>query len=141
MNSRNIIFSFCVCVVLCLCLGHNVVRAVGGLSDDSARSYLEGRTYQTFPELAVGTLADGSFQSKFEQYIADLIPMRDDVMLLNAGLQRTTIALADAPFGLTCVMTLPNTFTPGVGRPWPPFAPRMPRDALPRRTQAPTDGQ
>ncbi|MBR0404364.1 MAG: hypothetical protein IJI68_04045 [Eggerthellaceae bacterium] len=105
MNSRNIIFSFCVCVVLCLCLGHNVVRAVGGLSDDSARSYLEGRTYQTFPELAVGTLADGSFQSKFEQYIADLIPMRDDVMLLNAGLQRTTIALADAPFGFSAYPT------------------------------------
>lgn len=62
------------------------------------QSALEGRAYQKKPELALSTLADGTFQSTTEKYLSDLVPARDSVLLANAAVQRSAIAAANVPF-------------------------------------------
>lgn len=57
-------------------------------SVNTQRSYLEGRSYQAFPDATQESIAEGAFQDEFEQYVADLVPMRDDLLLANASLQR-----------------------------------------------------
>ncbi|MCI8366276.1 MAG: hypothetical protein HFJ66_01555 [Eggerthellaceae bacterium] len=54
-------------------------------------SVLEGRKYQQFPKLSLSTFVDGDFQGKFEQYVSDLVPNRDDVIMTNAAFQRGAI--------------------------------------------------
>ena len=63
------------------------------------RSYLEGRKYQDEPRLSIDELLSAEFQDDFDQYVADSIPMRDDVLLLNAAVQQACIRLAALPLG------------------------------------------
>ena len=44
----------------------------------------EKRYLQTFPEVSATTLTDGSFESKFEDYINDHMVMRDAFMGINS---------------------------------------------------------
>lgn len=97
MRFRNLVFSCVVCLSLLAACGFVLVSAANG-SDDNGRSYLEGREYQTFPEMSAASLSDGSFQKDFEQFAADSMPKRDGVMLYNALMQRRVIELANAPF-------------------------------------------
>lgn len=63
------------------------------------RSYLEGRAYESFPEISVESLSSTEFQNDFEQYVSDLVPMKDSAMMLNARLQRLGIEVAAIPAG------------------------------------------
>ena len=106
---RSIVFST-VCVLLLGCvliakgLEHSPLSSV--VADACKEtSQLEGRDYEHFPELALGTVTGASFQSDFEQYVADSIPYRDQALMLNAGLQRSQIALANRVFGFACYPT------------------------------------
>lgn len=75
------------------------------LKNPSAASQLEGRTYEPRPSLSLASLADGSFQDSFEQYVSDRIPLRDQALMANAALQRQLISLAAAPFGYSVYPT------------------------------------
>ena len=75
------------------------------LKNPSAASQLEGRTYEPRPSLTLASLADGSFQDAFEQYVSDRIPLRDQALMANAALQRQIINLAAAPFGYSVYPT------------------------------------
>jgi hypothetical protein len=96
---RNIIFIVIVaCCFFCV-IGY---KAAGMIFDDiklPTKSLLEGRSYQTFPELNKETLLDATFQDEFEGYVADLVPKRDRVMLTNAAVQRASIKSASLVFG------------------------------------------
>lgn len=83
--------------ILLSCFGSSLVRAHEANPEIPPKSYLEGREYQVFPELNVHEFKTGAFQSSFEQYIADLMPYRDDILLANAKLQRGVISLANLP--------------------------------------------
>lgn len=98
MDVRNIIFSAIVSALLFACLGNALYQTIASIPEASSRSYLEGRSYQLFPEASPDTLTTGSFQSQFEQYIADLVPLRDNVLLANAKLQYCTISLSNILF-------------------------------------------
>lgn len=58
---------------------------------NAKHSNLEGRNYTKLPDLSVEATFSGKFQDEFESYVADLIPMRDDVLLTNARMQRLSI--------------------------------------------------
>ena len=62
------------------------------------KSYLEGRAYQQAPALDADLLASGTFQSQFERLLADHVPKRNGIMICNASIQRTSIAIANMPF-------------------------------------------
>ena len=62
------------------------------------RSYLEGRKYESFPDLSLDAVESGAFQDSFEQYVSDLVPFRDDALLLNAAVQRDLISVANSIF-------------------------------------------
>ena len=101
---RNIIFVAIIAVCLFSVIGYKVAVAATPLTAPQ-RSTLEGREYQGFPKVSTEAISDGDFQDDFEQYIADLIPRRDTVLLANAALQRKTIELANVPFGYAAYPT------------------------------------
>lgn len=68
-------------------------------------SQLEGRNYEHLPKFDLDSIVGATFQSDFEQYVADSIPWRDQALLLNAGVQRAQIVLANKAFGYTCYPT------------------------------------
>lgn len=101
---RNLIFItvFLViifCTISCKALTYVGVDFPEWTGVGKERSYLEGREYEGFPDLSLTDIESGDFQSDFEQYMADAMPMHDGIMLLNAGIQRSSIAIAAAPFG------------------------------------------
>ena len=96
---QNILFSIAAAIVLSVALGNIVASKLVPTYEMPARSYLEGREYQGFPELSRAALADGQFQDQFEQFVSDSVPKQQDVMLANAALQRLSISLAAKPFG------------------------------------------
>ena len=69
------------------------------------KSALEGRDYAQFPEMTVKTIAKGSFQSGFESYVADHVPLRNELLLANARVQRDTIRVANLAFGFDAYPT------------------------------------
>lgn len=74
--------------------------------DAGSWSGLEGRTRAVPPgDIGLEAFADGSLQSELDQYLSDLVPARDEVLLANAGLQRASIMLANMPRGYGCVPT------------------------------------
>lgn len=97
-KTRNLVFVAIIAVCLFSVIGYKAVIAATPLTAPQ-RSTLEGREYQTFPKISDETVSSGGFQDDFEQYVADLIPQRDAVLLTNAALQRKTIELANVPFG------------------------------------------
>ena len=52
---------------------------------DRKFSDMENRTLQTFPELSLETVANGSFMNKFEDYMADQIIFKDDYVRLDTS--------------------------------------------------------
>ena len=71
----------------------------------SAKSQIEGRKYTEAPEFSAQAVADGDFQDQLDSYLADHVPMRDEVLLANAAIQRTSIVPAAALFGYECYPT------------------------------------
>lgn len=69
------------------------------LQVDKESSNLEVRAYARRPELSLASLADGSYQDGFEDWLNDSIPRRDDAMMLNGTWQRLPISLAAAALG------------------------------------------
>ena len=103
-RAREAVFVVLIAVVLFTVIAFKLAVALTPV-EAQARSTLEGRAYETFPTLAAASLADGTFQDSFEQYIADLVPLRDDVLLANAAVQRASICLANLVCGFSCVPT------------------------------------
>ena len=60
--------------------------------------YLEGRKATQCEALNIQTVADASFQQSFEKYASDALPIRDEVLLTNAYVQRSCIRLANCVF-------------------------------------------
>ena len=105
MKALRIIF-----IILCasFVLGNGTFRLWDALIDGETipeRSSLEARTYQVLPEFNAESLITGDFQSKYEQYVADSTPKRDNVLLANASWQRTATVLAATPFGYSVYPT------------------------------------
>ena len=63
------------------------------------RSNLEGKTYANFPELSRASVLSTDFQEGVESFIADRMPLRDDILLFNAGWQRFLISLSALAHG------------------------------------------
>lgn len=100
----DVSFACAFCALLCCVV---LVRALHGagvplpsvLGADQDRSPLEARTYQQRPHPSASSLLDGSFQKQADAWVADRVPLRDSVLLANAALQRSGIALAAAMMG------------------------------------------
>lgn len=106
---RSVVFSaICIlvfgCILIIKGLEHSPLSsAVSSICKET--SQLEGRNYELFPKPSISAVTDGSFQSSFEQYVADSTPLRDQALLVNAGLQRTAIACANQVFRYSCYPT------------------------------------
>lgn len=103
-NVRNALFAACVSVVLVSSLG-NYILFQHDSEGEERRSYLEGRIYQSLPEWSLEGYLSREYQDRFEQFAADSIPYRDDVMLGNAWLQRLGITSANSVFGFEAYPT------------------------------------
>ncbi len=98
----NAIFIAIASIVLCVAI-INIAGSGIGLWTSPSRSSLEGREYQTITgKNIVGNFAKGKLQNKLDQFFADRIPWRDEVLLANAELQRIGIRTAKIPFGYDC---------------------------------------
>lgn len=62
-------------------------------------SNLENRYYEEEPELTSASFLDSTFQNNLDKFLADHVPLRDCVMLFNASLQRTSVAMSAAAHG------------------------------------------
>ena len=106
---RSVVFSStCILVLSCILIAKGLEHSpfssvVSNVCKET--SQLEGRNYEHFPKPKLSTVIDASFQSDFEQAVADFTPLRDEALLLNAGLQRMSIACANRVFGYTCYPT------------------------------------
>jgi len=94
----DIVFACCVSAVLFLCIGSAVFAHVAD-DGEEAVSYLEGREYQQRPDFSLDAYVGHEYQDQFEQYVADLTPNRDEVLLASAALQRFGIESANLVFG------------------------------------------
>ena len=94
---------FAVIVGLCLCVpfGWQAIVALTPLETPEYSS-IEKRDYEQFPEVSLFALADGTFQDSFEQFVADSVPARDDVLFANARVQRAVIELSNLAFSFDC---------------------------------------
>ena len=70
-----------------------------------AKSQIEGRKYTDMPELSAESVSEGEFQTELDGYLADHVPLRDEALLANAAIQRSSIAAASALFGFKCYPT------------------------------------
>lgn len=96
----DILFTLVVAVIGFSALAYNAAGAIApNLVDIPESSNLENRYYAEKPELNMQTLFDEEFQNGLEAYIADHVPQRDPAVLINAELQRASIALAAASMG------------------------------------------
>lgn len=106
---RHIVFS----CITSLLIGMTLViscASLAGLIELPARSYLEGRLYQKPPELTVETLSSKTFQDETNQFFADKVPFRNDVLLANASLQRFQIGFANTLFRYPAYPTFFDSF-------------------------------
>ncbi|MCI8366237.1 MAG: hypothetical protein HFJ66_01355 [Eggerthellaceae bacterium] len=103
------------CAFLCFICSIAAVKAVTlfGHADifpsewavGAKNSTLEGRVFQAFPKLSRATVEDGTFQSQFEQYLSDLTPAREEVVLANAAMQRSAIRASAHLLGVSAYPT------------------------------------
>ena len=90
---QNIVFAVLACVMLFSVVGSRAIFiATNHKAPDS--SELERRSYQKLGGVVRASFFDGEAQDLFEQYVADGVPGRDQVLLLNASLQRQGIETA-----------------------------------------------
>ena len=101
---RNLVFSLLIAVCLFSWIGNRVAVELG-YSEFETESYLEGREFQTLPDLTSASFSEGTFQDEFEDYLCDHVPEHDDVILANATMQRSIISLASLPFGFEAYET------------------------------------
>ena len=102
-NVYNLILAIVISCIFCVVPVMKLLQVAGIVSPNrmgSNQSFfeLEGRKARTAPILTVHGLADKSFQQKSEQYVADVVPVREEALLLNALLQRRVIEFANLPF-------------------------------------------
>ena len=95
---RNLILVGCTTMFLGATLACQVAVSLGAnvpaqlAPNQEGYNYLEGRNYTELPALSVANFTDGSFQDNLESHLADAVPLRSNVLLANAALQRTSIA-------------------------------------------------
>jgi len=107
-KARNITFIIVVAAVCLLIAGYKVVDKVGLLPayfDNGKHSYLEGRQLEKFPKLTFTGFLSGELQDDLENYVSDNFPAREQAVLANAGLQGTSISIANLPFGFDAYPT------------------------------------
>ncbi|MGI6221350.1 MAG: hypothetical protein ACOYIP_05735 [Coriobacteriales bacterium] len=75
------------------------------------KTSLEGRKYTEEPKINRKSLADGSYQEQCESYLSDIVPMRDNIVLANASMQRQCIRVANIPFSFDAYPTFFNSGT------------------------------
>ena len=85
-----------------ICFSALAYNFAGDIAPDVVKvpevSNLESRTYAKRPEMSEQSFKDGTYQSALDAYIADHIPARNDVVLLNASLQRASVAASAGLF-------------------------------------------
>lgn len=59
-------------------------------------SNLENRYYASAPALTSDSFLDKTFQDEFDKFLADHVPVRDQAVLFNAAMQRTSVATSAA---------------------------------------------
>ena len=79
------------------------VPVLGDFSNGTI-SDLEARSYQPFPRFTKGDFVARVFQENADQYLADLTPCRDEVILGNASFQRAFIRLSAQLFGYSWIL-------------------------------------
>lgn len=104
-RATNTIFVVIISAVLFSVIGYEVVQHAIPSLNTPQNSVLEGREYQRFPKPTLSTVANGSFQQSFSRFVADDIPLRDEVIVSNAAVQRNFIELANLPFGFKAYPT------------------------------------
>ena len=97
-KAQNIAFAVIVGGVLLSVLACRVFFAVVPGAQASEYSELEHRAYQGIDEVLQASFVDGEMQGLFDRYLADGVPARNQVLLLNATLQRQCIATAAKAF-------------------------------------------
>ena len=100
----DIVFTACASIVLLMCIGSAVLAHFVD-DGEEAVSYLEGREYQQRPDFSIDAYVGHAYQDQFEQYVADLTPNRDEVLLMSASLQRVGIESANLLFGYSAYHT------------------------------------
>ena len=106
MRTRNNIALIVITSLVFFAAIVNIAGSSLGVWSSPDKSSLEGREYAVATDhLSRNGILTGAFQSNLEQFLADRIPARDDVLLCNAELQRVDIRLAKAPFGFDCYPT------------------------------------
>lgn len=81
------------------CLDKLDVPVPEELGLEKNRSYLEGKTYASFPEPTLASFESGEFQDDVESFVADRFPARDGVLLANVAWQRSLIEISAVGFG------------------------------------------
>ena len=69
-------------------------------------SNVEGRDYVQMSDLAELSIAEGEFQTQFEQYAADSVPIKESLVQLSADLQRSQITIAAKSLGFNIYPTV-----------------------------------
>ena len=106
---RHIVFS----CITSLLIGVTFIvscASLMGLIESPTQSYLEGRLYQKPPVLTADSLSSKTFQDETNQYFADKVPFRNNVLLANASLQRFQIGFANTLFRYPAYPTFFDSF-------------------------------
>lgn len=101
----NILFTALVSLFLLGFLGYQFIYQVSADAKVPTKSTLEGREYQQFPTVSRSSIANGQFQLSFSKYVADNAPFRNQIIIANASIQHSLIAIANYPFDFETVPT------------------------------------
>ena len=107
---ENIVAAIAFALVLSCAVGSKALSGAGidlpeWTGVGKVHSFLEGRDYTQMPSPSVKGYLRKEYQKQFDEFVADSIPMRDEVLLANASLQRSCIEVANACFGYACYPT------------------------------------
>ena len=93
-KAQNIVFVLIVCVALVSVFAYRAYYAAMPGKSFPEVSAMEKRNYKTLDDVLAKSFANGNAQKVFEQYVADGVPKRNEILLFNAGLQRQGIKTA-----------------------------------------------
>lgn len=94
-RARDVVFSILVAAVFLCVIGYDAAAHMLPGVERPTESLLEQRHYSDFPDFSERE----GVQDRFEGWVADRVPFRDEVLLANGTMQRSLIALANVPFG------------------------------------------
>ena len=97
-KARNIVF-VTIAALAFLGTAGNIALTSAGIIEPIDFSYLEGRAYQTPPEVSIERVANKEFQNQAERFLADSTPFRNDILLGSASIQQAIIETSSVPFG------------------------------------------